>query len=207
MGLWYDGVYMFNGSTTTNVTEHQLGRDLFLDADLSTAYAEFDGEIYTLYYDTAGSGIDTCLNIDLSYYPQLICYFSDFVSAAHQYYIASGTHYLSYGGYEYSISGTETISTTLQTGDLIFSNPLQKKNLEYLYYDINTGGEDVTVDFYVDGTNSYTLTLNTSSRTKKRSDPLPTLEGYRFSLVISCSDSSGLTIYGPWGLSATEVGV
>jgi len=207
LGLWNDGIYLFDGSVNRNVTEKKLGRKFFTDlTDLSVCYAEFDGQRYYFYYASTGSTVDSCLVIDFGYYPDYRIWNDDFIAEAHFLYKEDNTRYLAKDGYEYSESGTETIATSLQTGDKPFGAVIKRKALTYLYYDINTAGEDVTVTIYCDGTNSQTLTINNSSRERKRSNPLKVIEGYRFSLAISCADSSNVKIYSPWALEATPVG-
>ena len=207
IGLWNDGLYIFDGSINRNITEKKLGRSFFTDLDdLSVCYAEFDGQRYYFYYASSGTTVDSCLVIDFGYYPELRFFNDDFIATAHELYKPDNTRYLAYGGYEYSESGTETIATSLQTGDKSFQNILKKKNLVYLFYDIDTSDVDVTVDIYCDGTNSQTLTLNNSSRERKRSVQLKNIEGHRFSLALSCSDSSDVKIYSPWALEGTVVG-
>lgn len=207
IGLWYDGIHLFDGSTTKNITERVLGRNYFLDvSDWTTAYAEYDGQTYNLYYDSAGSGLDSCLKLDFTYYPEIRAHTSDFVPDAHEYYTGGGIQYFAMDGYEYDESGTETIATSLQTGDLAFKNILKRKHLEYLYYDIDTGGTDVTLTVYADGVSAWITTINESSRKRKRHSLLPNIDGYRFSVKLDCADSSDVVIYSPWALSANIVG-
>jgi len=206
--LDYVGVYLFNGYTCQNLTELKLGRDFITGLDdLSVCYSEYDGEIYYLYYASSGSTVDSCLKIDFTHgHPNLQMYLCDYVDA-HELHLESSTRYQVLDGYEYTVGGTETIDTTVITRDVAFGNIGKLKNLRYLYYDIDTGGVDVTVTYYIDGTaSSYTETLNTSSRTRKRSAILPQEEGYRFSLGITCADAQDVVIYSPWVLEATPVG-
>ena len=207
IGLDYDGIYLFDGSTTQSLTETVLGKSFFTDLDdLSVCYAEFDGEVYYFYYASSGTTLDSCLKLDFTHgRSNLQAYTGGFVDA-HEFYREQTIRYQAYGGYEYTVGGTETIVTSLLTGDQAFKNIAQLKNLEYLFYDINTNGIDVTVTFYVDGVAGFTLTLNTSTRTRARSERLPQLEGYRFTLGVDCADSQNLKIYGPWMLEGTPVG-
>ena len=207
IGLDYDGVYLFDGSVTQSLTETVFGRSFFTDLDdLSVCYAEFDGEIYYLYYASSGTTLDSCLKIDLTHgRSNFQAYTGGFVDA-HDFYREETTRYQAYAGYEYTEGGTETIATELLTGDKVFGNIGQLKNLEYLYYDIDTNDIDVTVTIYVDGTAGQVLTLNTSDRERKRSEKLGNLEGYKFSIGVTCADSQYLKIYGPWLLEGTPVG-
>lgn len=96
-----------------------------------------------------------------------------------------------------------TIDTALQTkdgtgGDI--TGIFKRKNAQYLWYDANTNGEDLTVSFYVDGVlQAETVTINTTTRTRDRVD-LPNWEGYRFNIRINANDltTSGMKVYSPW---------
>ncbi len=207
LGLWNNGVYLFDGSTSRSITEKILGEKFFTDiADLSVCYSEWDGSKYTLHYASAGSTLDSCLVIDFSFSPEIRIYENDFLATSEEVYKETNHRYLAKGGYEYTEGGTETIATSIVTGDKAFQAILKRKCLDYLYYDIDTNGKDVTVGIYVDGTLVQTLTLNESSRVRKRSDKLMAKEGYRFALQITCADSQALEIYSPWALEATPVG-
>jgi hypothetical protein len=207
IGLWNDGIYLFDGSINRNITEKKVGRAFFTDlSDLSVCYSEFDGQKYYFYYASTGSTVDKCLVIDFAYHPEYRIYHDDFIAEAHFLYKENNTRYLAKDGYEYTESGTETIATSLQTGDRPFGAILKRKSLSYLYYDADTSDTDLTVTIYCDGTSSQTLTLNNSSRERKRSMPLKNIEGYRFSLALSCADSSDVKIYSPWALEGTPVG-
>ena len=208
LGLDYDGVTLFDGSISVNLTEKILGKSFFTDLDdLSVCYAEFDGEIYYLYYASSGSTLDSCVKLDFTHGRQgMQVYMGGFVDA-HEFYREQTVRYQAYDGYEYTEGGTETIAVSMMSGDKAFGNIAKLKNLEYLYYDIDTDDVDVTVTIYVDGVSSFTLTLNTSSRERKRSEKFPQLEGYRFAIAIDCADSQNLKIYSPWVLEGTPVGV
>ena len=205
LGQWYDGVYIFDGATNKNLTEKFLGSTYFDNiSNPELCYAYFDGLKYYFYHDVGGT--DACIVIDFTYYPDIRVYHEDLVASARSFYTETGVSYLAKDGYEYSVSGTETIATDLLTGDLTFGNITKQKNLRYLYYDINTNSQDVTVTIYKDGMSAHTITLNNSARTRKRHGPLPQMDGYRFALGIGCSDSTGIEIYAPWVLEADLVG-
>lgn len=207
IGLWYDGIYNFDGVMTRNLTEKKLGREFFTDLpDLSLSYAEFDGSRYYFYYSSDGSTIDKCIIIDFSLSPEYRILEDNFVAEAHEYYKEAGVNYYAKDGYEYADSGTETIVTSIVTGDKVFGAITKRKCLRYLYYDCNTNSKDLTVSILADGTSVDSLTINNSSRERNRSRPLKTKEGYRMSLELSCSDSQSLKIYAPWILEADLVG-
>ena len=207
LSLGYDGIYMFDGTISKNITEKYLGTKLFTDLeDLSVCYSYYDGRHYKFYYASSGTTIDKCITIDLIEYPNFVVFNDDFIATAIFYDFDEGITYAAKDGYEYSESGSEEISASIQTGDRVFKSILKQKNLEYLYYDINTGGVDVTVDIYADDTLAHTITLNSATRIRKRSDKFPQIDGYRFSVKISCSDSEDIIIYSPWALAATYFG-
>jgi len=205
--LWNDGIYVFDGDVSKNLTDKILGKKFFTELDdLTNCYAEFDGMKYWFYYASSGSTVDSCFILDFSFYPDLRIYHDNFVAHAHEFYKETNHHYLARDGYEWTDGETETIPTLLTTGDKGFGNINRRKCLDYVYYDINTAGQDVSVEILVDGVSVQTLTLNTSSRQRKRSDKLKSIEGYRFGLQISCADSQNVLIYAPWTLEATPVG-
>ena len=130
LGLYYDGIYLFDGATNKNLTEKYLGSGFFDDIyDLDECYGFFDGIKYYFYYPSGASGLDSCAVIDCTYYPDFRVYQEDLVATARDFYKESGTHYIGKSGYEYSISGTETISTEFLTGDLTFGDITKRKNL------------------------------------------------------------------------------
>ncbi len=110
--------------------------------------------------------------------------------------------------YEEVDSNGIQIDPVLFTGEGVGKNILQLKNTKYLYYEIDTGGIDVTVTFYVDGVaQTKTIKLNKDSRERDRID-LPNFEGYRFSIRVTCSDRTGTkpVIYQPWAIQYTPFG-
>ena len=96
LGMWYDGIYLFDGSFSKNITEKQIGRKLFTDTISNTdaCYSEWDGAHYYFYYPTSGSVLDNCLIIDFAYYPNLRFYNDPFIATAHEYHFSTGRRYL-----------------------------------------------------------------------------------------------------------------
>jgi hypothetical protein len=208
LGLWYDGIYLFDGSISKNMTEKTLGLSFFTDlTDFSVCWAEFDGKKYYLHYASTGSTVDKCLILDFSEYPNIKSYNEDFIASAYELSVPTGIKYFAKSdGYQYEETGNETIVTSLRAGDKAFENVLKQKNALYLYYDVNTNSKDLTATVYVDDVSKQTLTINTSSRERKRLQ-LGQYEGYRYSLGLSCADSQSLEVYAPWAIEATPVGV
>lgn len=211
-GQWYDGIYVFDGSVSRNVTDKQIGRSLFLNdiSDVDACYAEWDGKNYYFYYPTSGTTISHCLIIDFTHYPTLRFHNDDFLATAHHYHVPTGFRYMGKStGYQYEeADGAETIATELQSGGGHGKTIFQRKNLRYLWYDINTNSQDVTVAFYIDGSaHAHTKTLNNSSRTRARIGDFPQdMEGYFFDIKLSCAASDGIEIYEPWALVAETAG-
>ena len=215
LGFWYEGICLFDGSTSINITEKQLGKSFFEDIVTSESgilsspcHAHFDGTKYYFYYPEDGeSTLTQCLVLDFAMYPSIKMYHDDFIATAHEYHRPTGIRYLGKSnGYQYEEAGEdETISTSLQTGDSVFTDIIHQKNPMYLYYDLDSDGKDVTVTIYVDGSSAQTITLNVDEREKKRMKLLQK-DGYRIGLGISCSDSQGLKIYSPWAIDATPFG-
>lgn len=208
MSQWYDGIYLFDGSVSKSVTKDHISTSTFTGLTYpKSAYSEFDGQVYRFYYPSSSTTtLDTCLCIDMTDYPRMKFWNEDFIATAFEHHFQTGINYYGYDGYHYKDGSTETITATLKTGDRGWKDITHQKQLEYLYYDINTNSKDVTVTFYADGTaQSPTITLNTSTRTRARVK-LPAFEGYRFAIYLTCADASGLHIYSPWIVSADIFG-
>lgn len=214
IGLSWNGINIFDGSTSKSLTEKKIGTTLFTDtiSDLDACWSEFDGNLYSFYYPTSGSTPNSCLVIDFTFYPDVRVYNDPFILTAQEFHEPTGIRYMAYNGYQYtegSSSGT-AFNLSLQTGEKVGSNILQQKNLKYLYYDIDTGNLDVTATIYVDDVaQSLTFTLNTPSRKRDRQE-LPNFEGYRISIKLDCTgitQSAHPIIYAPWAIQSTLVGV
>lgn len=95
-GLGYDGIYLFDGSISKNITEKKLGTSLFLDdiSDKDACYAEYDGAKYYFYYPETGTVLSKCLVIDFTFYPELRFYNDPFIATAHQYHQPTGRRYI-----------------------------------------------------------------------------------------------------------------
>jgi hypothetical protein len=210
-----DGIYLFDGSTSTNITLKQLGRQDIFDAiyDHDDCWAEFDGRLYRFYYSLTSNVPDTCLIVDFTYYPTLRFYNDPFVATAYQHHKPSKRNYWAKSGltYEEASSGGTAINLSLTTGDKVGQGILARKNLKYIYYDINTHGKDVTMTVYIDGTaHGTTFTLNETSRKRGRLEDIPyDMEGYRFAIGLSCASvtDEDLEIYAPFALEYTKAGV
>lgn len=217
LGLWYDGIYVFDGSISKNITEKQLGTSLFTDtiSDTSACYAEWDGEKYYFYYPESGSTISKCLVIDYTYYPELRMYHDPFLASAHQFHQPTGHRYLARTdtstGYEYEESATgASMDCSLRTGARTAKNILKRKQLKRIYHMINTHAKDVTMTVYVDDVaQSPVFTINTSTLVTRRIEDIPqNWEGYKYDVALSVSGvtDDDLEVYAPIVLEYTPVG-
>jgi len=205
---WHDGIYIFDGSVTKCITKDHILSSVFTGmTSPKNAYSSFDGQLYKFFYPSSGTTVNKCLVIDMTDYPAMKFYNEDFLATAMEFHFPTGIYYYAKDGYHYKEGTSETIATSLQTGDRVAKDISKQKTLEYLYYDINTNSKDVLVTFYCDGVaQTPVITLNTSTRTRDRKE-LPKWQGYRFSLKIDCADSQSLHIYSPWMVSGTPFGV
>jgi hypothetical protein len=215
LGLWYDGIYVFDGSTSRNITKDIIKRSTFTkftdDKDSTAAcHAEFDGRHYRLAYPSTATGTtaDKAITIDFIDYPNLKVYHSDFVPSAFQYHLDTGIEYMGKAdGYQYENTTAETIAVSLQTGDRTMKNIAQLKEVEHLYYDMNTGGAEVILTIYADGVaQTPSIPITESTRKRVRLENLPKWQGYRFSIGITCADAENLKLYSPWVLKANPYG-
>jgi hypothetical protein len=205
IGLWYDGLYLFDGQSMRRILDDKISPDFFTStiSSLSSCFATFDGVRYRFFYPETGTTISKHLVIDFTTYPKLRIFHNDFIANAHYFDFQSNQEYWGKtNGYEYETGTTETISTSLKTGDRVAKNIFKYKAPEYLYYDIDTNGKDAIVTIYADGVAlTPTIVLNTPTRARGRIEGLAKSEGIRYSLGITCADSQSLKIYAPWGLS------
>jgi len=198
---WYDGLYLFDGSTARCITKDQIALSVFSNmTSPKSAYGYFDGLLYRFFYPSTGTTLDSCLVIDFSDFPKMKFYNEDFITTAGEYHFPTGIFY--YGksdGYQYEEGSAEVISMSFQTGDRASKDILHRKQMESLFYEIDTNSKDVIVTFYIDGiAQTPTITLNTSTRTREKIPLSSMWEGYRFSIKINCVNSQNVKIYEPW---------
>lgn len=119
---------------------------------------------------------------------------------------------MAYEGYVYEESTAgATMDVSLATGNGVGGNILQQKQLEYIYYDINTHGKDVTLTVYIDDVaQTPVFTLNTDGREQGRIEDIPEQwAGYTYSVTVGCTDltDDDLEIYSPLILKYVSFGV
>jgi hypothetical protein len=95
VGLWHDGIYLFDGATAKNITEKRLGRSLFTGiSDKSVCHASYDGLKYYFYYPSSGTALSDCIVADFTFYPEIRFYNDPFIATAHEYHVPTGRRYL-----------------------------------------------------------------------------------------------------------------
>lgn len=203
---WWDGIYIFDGSLSRSITDQRIGTAFFDDiVSRKSSWASWDGRKYRYCYCSTGTTPDKALIIDFTNYPNIVFDHEDIVLTAYNMDGTTGIEYFARGAYQYKEGTTETITASLETGDLTGKEFFKQKQGEYLYYDIDTNGEDVTLSVYFDDV-ATTYTINHTGRTKKRL-PLGNKQGYRCSIGLSCADAKDLVIYEPWAISFNPFGV
>ena len=205
--LWHDGIYLFDGQISKNITVGKLADSVFSAiSSYASCYASWDGRRYYLHYPISGTTLSKRLVLDFSRSQDILIHNDDFIPTAHQYDMRTGIHYYGYNGYHYKEGGSDTVALSIKTGDRIVKNLFQQKQLEYLYYDIDTGGQEVIVKIYIDDILAFTKAITTTSREKERV-LLPQKQGYRYYMTITAADGRGVTIYEPWAISVNYAGV
>jgi hypothetical protein len=110
--------------------------------------------------------------------------------------------------YEEDSSGA-VMDVAVRTKTNVGKNILKRKALKYIYHMMNTHGKDVTMTIYVDGTaQTPTFTINTTVRKMTRIEDLPSFEGYKFDIRLTCNDitDDDLEIYSPVALQYVPYG-
>lgn len=206
--LGWDGVYMFDGANTKNITAPILGYEYWENVTNKEHYrthAEWDEKMYYLYHTY--NGLTRCLVIDFTTFPVLRCFFTDVKATAMEYSRENGIALYGVGNYLMKHGTGEVFSAFVKSKDLSFKNIFGRKRLNTLFYDIDTNGKDVVVTFIQDGVElPTTITLNTNGRERGAENDIPETEGYVYSIKISCEDAEGVVLYGPWGLQADLYG-
>lgn len=197
--VWWDGVYLFNGYQTQKITGKcdEFFKNVNWDyAD--TISSSYDGYQYRLFVPYGSSTTPNyAFVIDFSEAPARFWEESDSIRCS-AFSARDNTLWMSSGSSYGKMTGTavksfELISRMIPTADLItISGPSE------LHYEIDTGGQDVTLTLYYDNTaHSSTITLNTSSRTRSYV-VVPFVDSRTFHFKLSGSISSSVKIYEPW---------
>jgi hypothetical protein len=101
LGLWHDGVYLFDGATSKNLTARKMPESIFTDTvnaninSTNTCYACMDSTRYYFYYSsTSTTTLDSCKVIDFGAWPEVRIYDDPFIASAHEYHFPTGKRYL-----------------------------------------------------------------------------------------------------------------
>ena len=218
------GLAVFNGSTTSLVTKDMFV-DLFEDDlnhnSIENCRGAFDGRYYHLLYP---SGSNTQPNkhaaFDLSKFPKIrLAMWEDLNSRSM--YVDDQTSKVYIGGsdgYVRDNRSGESIDIEVKTHDLIGTmsggrrskenGPNQKKVLEKLKYSLNTGGKDVTLEIYLDGSlgvwpdGETTKTITGTDDSVQYVESLPMgWECYKYTIRIYGSDLTTFELFSPWDVT------
>lgn len=123
---------------------------------------------------------------------------------------SEGTVILAGFGYIYEEDSSGAVmDVAVRTKTNVGKSILKRKALKYIYHMMNTHGKDVTMTVYVDGTaQTPTFTINTTVRKMTRIEDLPSFEGYKFDIRLTCNDltDDDLEIYSPLALQYVPYG-
>jgi hypothetical protein len=117
----------------------------------------------------------------------------------------------------YDTATAESMNFTLETHDLIGGDPKLAnviKTLIELRFSIDTNGDNVTLEIYIDetlatwpdATTSKTITGTTDAVQVLKDFP-PNFEGYKFRFKLSASSVNSINIYSPWAARFSVKGV
>ncbi len=220
------GIALFNGQTSEIITSPKL--DYVFNSDLapehaSTAIGTVIGNYYHLLYQTTAH-VWKWLALDLRRFPDVraayweqVCGTASFARALDAY--SQGydeTNALSFlvGGSDgivyYDTATAEAMNFEAETHNLIGGNPQlanELKVLKELKYNLDSDGDNVTVQIYIDGTlatwpdgtTSFTISGTGDTVQVKRDFP-PNFEGYMFRIRLTAASVDDLRIYSPWSL-------
>ena len=208
------GISLFNGQLSQIITSPKF--DYLFEEDLSLDYihkcrAAWDGRYYHLVYPSGDvTEPDKWAAFDLSRYPDIkLAYWEDLAGMSVMVDDQStGVYIGGSDGYARRNNGTETIDVHIRTHDLVGGDPKVanvSKTLKELKYALDTGGENVTLEIYIDDS-LVTFSDDTQSKTISGSDDTPqyikdlpqNAEGYSYSARVSGTDLSTCKIYSPW---------
>jgi hypothetical protein len=215
------GLSLFNGKTSDIFT--QKYDFLFmddLDHDyLSVCRGSVIGKYYILLYVSVASTThlpDKMAVFDLSKYPDVRLAYWDGISPAgtvyslcsysqgETYYFGTSDGFLM----KYDTASSETININVQTEDRIGGNPQLaniKKTLKRLKYNLDSNGDDVTMEIYIDGTKQTWPDGSTSQTITGTGDTVqvlpnfpPNFNGYKYSIELTGTGLTDFTLYSPW---------
>ena len=208
------GISLFNGETSRFITSPRL--DYIFKNDLNHDYihkcrGEWDGKYYHLLYPS-GSATEPnkWLAVDLTRFPDLrVAHWEDLNAQSIYTYEQGNNIYIggSDGYVRQNNDTTETINVDVKSKDCVGDARLSLtlKTLREFKYAINTGGENVTLEFYIDGVlaewpdETTTKTISGTDDTPQyiKNFP-PNWQGYKYAVRIYGTGLSTFEIYSPW---------
>ena len=210
------GLTLFNGQTSQVITspkfDYIFEQDLNQDA-IESCRGDWDGRYYHLLYP---SGTNTVPNkwiaLDLKRFPDIrAAHWEDLNGRCiHVDEQTNGIYIGGNDGFVRDNTLTESINVDVQTHDLVSGDPKMAntaKTLKEMNYAINTGGNDVTLEFYIDGTvtkwpdDTTTKTISGTNDSVQTMKSFPTnWTGYKYSIRIYGSNLDTFELYSPWDL-------
>jgi hypothetical protein len=196
--VWFDGLYIFNGFTSSRITlkNDPFFKNIDWEADADSVESVFDGKLFRLFI------ADKILVVDLSKYPRIKSYEEDsgetqglFDERRNNVWFAKEQDL----GRKSAIDPVdfEVWSKTFPTDRL-----LQISGAALLNYELDTGGQDLTLTIYHDGVaHPQPITLNTQVRTRQ-TQTLPIKNATTIAIKLSGNVSNAVKIYEPWILGA-----
>ncbi len=101
IGLWHDGIYLFDGATSKSITTKKIEDSLFTDTinaninSTNACYSAMDSIRYYFYYSSASDTVlDSCKIVDFGAWPEIRIYEDPFIATAHEYHFPTGKRYL-----------------------------------------------------------------------------------------------------------------
>lgn len=212
------GIAIFNGQTSEILSSPKL--DAFLtDIDLEfihLAQGGISGKLYHLMYSSVASAagvVDKHLVVDLRRSPDIRVGYWDGLNARCM-AIDDDDKTLYIGGtdgivYKMDSAATELRDVDVESHYLIGGQPQaanKKKAWKQLKYNLDTNGDSVTLEVYVDGTLKTWPDGETSQAISGTADevqvlPLPQdFQGYQIKVRVYGSDLGQFDLYSPWDL-------
>lgn len=212
------GISFFNGETSRFVTSPRL--DHIFKNDLNHSYIHkcrgaWDGKYYHLLYPSGtATEPDKWLAVDLTRFPDIrVAYWEDLNARSITVYDQGNNVYTggSDGFVRQNNDTAETINVDVKSKDCVGVSAagaplaLTPKTLREFKYALNTGGVNVTLEFYIDGTlakwsdGTTIKTISGSGDTPQYIKNFPTnWEGYKYAVRVYGAGLSTFEIYSPW---------
>lgn len=204
--VWYDGVYLFNGYNSNRISGKNEPFFQNVNWDYAdTIRATFDGKVYRLlvpYDDSTTPNRAFCL--DMEAYPRIKAYEENQGEQIALFDANTNITYYGKSG-QYGIrNGNETVAFELWSKSIPTAALIQLDGASQLNYEIDTGGEDVTLTIYHDNAaHDTTITINNESRSRDWVS-LPLKNARTISIKLSGNLTSGVTIYEPWIIGGNQ---